>query len=95
MCHCSRAAPLSTQRTRAGAQYLDQLGRSRVGPCDIGAVEYLGSVGGSNPSPSGTRLPPAPAIIDSDLASWTIDPNLETLRNGVHAGGGYGSTYLW
>ena len=73
----------------------DQLGRTRVGPCDIGAVEYPGSVGGPNPSPSGTRLPPAPAIIDSDLASWTIGPNLETLRNGVHAGGGYGSTYLW
>ena len=72
----------------------DQLGRTRVGPCDIGAVEYPGSVGGLNPSPSGTRLPPAPAIIDSELASWTIGPNLETLRNGVHAGGGYGSTYL-
>ena len=79
----------------SGCPVQDQLGRSRVGPCDIGAVEYSGSVGGSNPSPSGTRLPPAPAIIDSDLASWTIGPNLETLRNGVHAGGGYGSTYLW
>ena len=51
--------------------------------------------GGPSTSPSGTRLPPATAIVDNDLASWTIGPNLETLRNGVHAGGGYGSSYLW
>ena len=40
-------------------------------------------------------MPPATVIVDNDLASWTIGPNLETLRNGVHAGGGYGSSYLW
>jgi len=73
----------------------DQLGHPRNGPCDIGAVEFGGSSGGTTPSPSGTRVPPAPAIVDDQLASWTIGPNLETLRNGVHAGGGYGSRYLW
>lgn len=46
-------------------------------------------------SPDGTELPPATQVIDASGASWTLGPGGETLRNGVHAGGGYGLSLLW
>lgn len=42
------------------------------------------------PSPDGTK---AATIVDCEGARWTLGPNGETLRNGQHAGGGFGSTY--
>jgi hypothetical protein len=50
----------------------------------------------ATPSPS-----PTPAssgikgvsILESDGTQWSLGSNLETLRNGVHASGGFGSIY--
>ena len=50
---------------------------------------------GLTPSPSGTRTPPAPQIVDQELAVWTLGSSLETLRNGAHAGGGLGTQFLY
>lgn len=46
-------------------------------------------------SPDGTKAPPAPSIVDSTGGVWTIGPQLQTLRNGVHMAGGFGSVYKW
>ena len=46
-------------------------------------------------SAAGTMSPPAPAVVDSSLASWTVAGDLRILRNGVHAAGGYGSVIYW
>jgi hypothetical protein len=50
---------------------------------------------GLTPSPSGTRTPPAPQIVDQELAVWTLGSSLETLRNGAHAGSGLGTQFLY
>jgi hypothetical protein len=47
------------------------------------------------PSPSGTRIPIATFIVDGDLATWTLGPGQEILRNGVQAAGGFGAQILW
>jgi hypothetical protein len=47
------------------------------------------------PSPSGTRIPIATFIVDGDLATWTLGPGQEILRDGVQAGGGFGAQILW
>jgi hypothetical protein len=49
----------------------------------------------SQPSPSGTEVPPASSIIDNSLAAWTIGSGGAILRNGVQAAGGYGSIIDW
>jgi probable HAF family extracellular repeat protein len=48
-----------------------------------------------SPSPSGTRIPVASFIVDGDLATWTLGPGQEILRDGAPAGNGYGSEVLW
>jgi hypothetical protein len=40
-------------------------------------------------------VPPGAGITDDALATWTIGPGQAILRNGVHAGGGYGTQVLW
>ncbi len=50
------------------------------------------------PSPEGTMVPPATQIVDASLNVWTLSadtPYAKFLRNGVHMGGGYGTTLLW
>lgn len=44
------------------------------------------------PSPDGTK---GTTIIDSQLATWTIGPQKQTLRDLVHMGGGQGSIYKY
>lgn len=51
--------------------------------------------GGPPPSPDGTELPPATRVIDAAGAAWTLGPGGETLREGIHVGGGYGVSLLW
>ena len=46
-------------------------------------------------SSSGTSVPPAPNIVDNSGGTWTVGSGLEILRNGVHAGGGWGAQILW
>jgi hypothetical protein len=53
----------------------------------------------SSPSPTqsadGTRVPPAPSIVDNFDSVWTIGSGNIILKNGVQAGGGYGFSILW
>ncbi len=49
----------------------------------------------AQPSPSGTRVPPAPAIIDNALSSWTIAADRAIRKDGVQVAGGYGSIIDW
>jgi glutamine cyclotransferase len=51
--------------------------------------------GGSSGSPDGTMVPTATQIVDNAGAVWTIGANSAILRNGVQAGGGWGSKILW
>ena len=46
-------------------------------------------------SPSGTRVPLAPVVVDRELATWTLGPGGEILRSGVLAANGYGSQILY
>jgi hypothetical protein len=63
---------------------------------DIGADEVGAGTpppsGGCTPSLSGTQ---GSQVCDSNGALWTLGPYGETLRNGVHTGGGYGWEYSW
>jgi carboxypeptidase family protein len=59
---------------------------------DVGPVQ---PGGGGSSSPNGTIIPPATQITDNLGAVWTIGANQTILRNGTHAGGGYGSKILW
>jgi hypothetical protein len=43
-------------------------------------------------SPDGTK---AATITDSTGGVWTIGPQNQTLRNGTHIGGGFGTLYKW
>jgi len=72
-------------------------GAQRGSRPDIGADELAGGTspppsGACTPSPAGTR---GSQVCDSNGAVWTMGPWGETLRNGVHTGGGYGSMYSW
>ena len=51
--------------------------------------------GGNSASPDGTMVPSALQIVDNVGAVWTIGLNSAILRNGVQAGGGWGSKILW
>jgi cation transporter-like permease len=51
--------------------------------------------GGSSASPDGTTVPTATQIVDTVGAVWTLGANGAILRNGVQAGGGWGSKILW
>jgi hypothetical protein len=51
--------------------------------------------GGISASPDGTMVPSALQIVDTVGAVWTIGANSAILRNGVHAGGGWGTKILW
>jgi len=51
--------------------------------------------GGIGTSPDGTMVPSALQIVDNVGAVWTIGLNSAILRNGVQAGGGWGSKILW
>jgi hypothetical protein len=53
------------------------------------------SAAAATPSPSGTRVPPAPSIVDNALSSWTIASDGRILRNGSQVSGGYGSIIDW
>lgn len=44
------------------------------------------------PSPDGTK---ANTIVDSSGGEWTLGPNGQTLRNGIHMGSGTGSIYKY
>jgi hypothetical protein len=44
------------------------------------------------PSPDGTK---AVTIIDSTGGIWTLGPEKQTLRNGVHVANGFGTMYKW
>ena len=62
---------------------------------DVGADEF---VGGTSSPPAGacTPLPVTirgSQVCDSSGALWTLGPWGETMRNGIHTGGGYGSAY--
>ena len=46
-------------------------------------------------SPDGSTSPPASYVQDNSGGVWTIDGAYQTLRNGAHAGGGYGTQLLW
>jgi probable HAF family extracellular repeat protein len=46
-------------------------------------------------SPDGSRVPVVTVIVDNALATWTLGPGEEILRNGVQAAGAYGSQILW
>jgi len=46
-------------------------------------------------SPDGTMVPTALQIVDNVGAVWTIGLNSAILRNGVQAGGGWGTKILW
>ena len=48
-----------------------------------------------SPSADGTQVPPASRVIDATGTVWTLGLGGETLRNGVHAGGGYAHSLLW
>jgi hypothetical protein len=48
-----------------------------------------------DPSPSGTRIPVAAFIVDGALATWTLGPGQEILRDGAQVANGYGSQILW
>lgn len=54
-----------------------------------------GCEGEPDPSPNGTEVPPAPYIVDGSGTIWTLGAGGETLRDGVHAGWGYGLSLLW
>ena len=53
------------------------------------------ATGGNETSRDGTAVPPAGEVIDATHALWTLGANGETLRDGIHAGGGYGRSLLW
>jgi hypothetical protein len=70
-------------------------GAPRSGLPDIGADEVTAAgsslpSGGCAPSPAGTQ---ATQLCDANGALWTLGPLRETMRNGAHVGGGYGSVY--
>lgn len=44
------------------------------------------------PSPDGTK---GVTITDATGGTWTIGPEKQTLRNGTHTAGGFGTTYKW
>jgi len=46
-------------------------------------------------SPDGTTDPPSTQIVDNVGAVWTIGAGQVILRNGIQAGGGYGTQILW
>jgi hypothetical protein len=46
-------------------------------------------------SPDDTWVDASWYVIDLSLNVWTIGASGETLLNGTHAAGGYGSQYLW
>jgi probable HAF family extracellular repeat protein len=46
-------------------------------------------------SPSGSRVPVVTLVVDNSLATWTLGPGEEILRNGVQAASAYGSQILW
>jgi hypothetical protein len=46
-------------------------------------------------SPDGAMVPSVSQIIDSSGAVWTIAPDTAILRNGIQAGGGWGTKILW
>ena len=48
-----------------------------------------------NSSPDRTEVPPAGQLIDATGGVWTLGAFTETVRNGIHAGGGYGRSLLW
>jgi hypothetical protein len=47
------------------------------------------------PSASGTRIPVATFVVDGTLATWTLGPAQEILRDGVQVTNAYGSQILW
>ncbi len=49
----------------------------------------------ADPSPSESRIPVVTFVVDRDLATWTLGPGQEILRDGVQMAGGYGSEILW
>ena len=57
---------------------------------NVGAIQQ-----GTTTSPDGTQVPPATQIVDNSSAIWTLSGNGAILRNGVQAGGGWGSKILW
>jgi len=46
-------------------------------------------------SPDNTRIPVSTVIVDNNLATWTLGPGEEILRDGTQVSGGYGSQILW
>ena len=51
--------------------------------------------GATGVSPDGTMVPSVSQIIDSSGAIWTIGSNGAILRNGIQAGGGWGTKIFW
>ena len=81
------------------AKHLQSEPRPNTEPADVGAFESAATSipqpppppgGACTPSPPGTRRD---VVCDAGGARWTLGPSGETLRNGVHVGGGYGSVY--
>ena len=68
-------------------------GWTNVGTTMPGSTASGGTT--QTPSPDGTTVPSATQIVDNSGAVWTIGANAMILRNGVHAGGGYGTKILW
>ena len=46
-------------------------------------------------SPDGTQVPPGDSVRDTAGSVWTLGVDGETLRDGVHAAGGYARSLLW
>lgn len=49
----------------------------------------------AQPSPNGTRLPPATSLVDASGVVWTINAARQVLRNGLPAGSGFGTMLVW
>jgi FG-GAP-like repeat len=64
---------------------------------DTWLISGLGTYkwGSASPSQDRTRIPPAPLIIDTSLAVWTLGPGEEILKDGRQAAGGFASQILW
>ena len=58
----------------------------------LNTTEQPGTV---TPSPNNALVPPLTQIVDATGGVWTLGPNAETLRNGVHQHGGRGTKLLW